>query len=228
MILSNCYLKDKDIIPTYTKPFDIICNFSDLALQKRPSSYQNLTNCPPWLGSRAPSNKLCSGVPPGLEKTLSGKIDLYKLAFMKDDAERMPYSLVDEFDFGIITLARSQKYLLPEESLRALKEQQEKRFHPPRVQTLLKTAKKLQNILDTQQGVCRRKLADELDVSKARITQILNLLNFAPEIQDYILSMPPVDGRAPISERALRPLTLITNHKKQIKAFKKLINKNHT
>jgi hypothetical protein len=162
------------------------------------------------------------------DKTSNNKLDLFQLAFMKDDAEKLPYALVDEFSFGIITVARGQKHLLSEEELKALQDSKEKRLHPPRIQTLLKTARKLQKILDSQSETCRAKLAEQLNITRARITQILNLLNLAPEIQDYIMSMPPVDGRSPISERALRPLTSITSHKEQLKVFKNLINNNYT
>ncbi len=42
-------------------------------------------------------------------------------------------------------------------------------------------------------------------VTRARMTQIMNLLLLAPEIQEAILDLPPVtSGRDPVSERALR------------------------
>ena len=44
-------------------------------------------------------------------------------------------------------------------------------------------------------------------VSRARVTQILNLLCLAPDIQEDLLFLPEVSkGRAPISERDLRPI----------------------
>ena len=53
-----------------------------------------------------------------------------------------------------------------------------------------------------------RDLADAaraIGVTRARMTQIANLLLLAPEIQEAILDLPPVtSGRDPISERALR------------------------
>ena len=53
-----------------------------------------------------------------------------------------------------------------------------------------------------------RDLADAaraIDVTRARITQIVNLLLLAPEIQAAILDLPPVtNGRDPVSERTLR------------------------
>ena len=47
-------------------------------------------------------------------------------------------------------------------------------------------------------------------VTRARITQIMNLLNLAPDIQEAILALPRVEeGRDPITERDLRPIAAI-------------------
>jgi hypothetical protein len=55
-----------------------------------------------------------------------------------------------------------------------------------------------------------RDLADAaraIGVTRARMTQIMNLLLLAPEIQEAILDLPPVkQGRDPISERMLRAI----------------------
>jgi len=45
-------------------------------------------------------------------------------------------------------------------------------------------------------------------VSRARITQIMNLLTLAPDIQEALLSLPrTTTGRDPIREQNLRPIT---------------------
>ena len=42
---------------------------------------------------------------------------------------------------------------------------------------------------------------------RARLTQIMNLLNLAPDIQEAILFLPVVtDGDDPVHERQLRPI----------------------
>ena len=44
-------------------------------------------------------------------------------------------------------------------------------------------------------------------VSRARVTQIMNLLQLAPDIQEALLFLPPtVKGRDPIRERHIRPI----------------------
>ena len=53
-------------------------------------------------------------------------------------------------------------------------------------------------------------------VSRARVTQIMNLLNLAPDIQESILFLPRVEtGRDPITERDLRPIAAELNWRKQ-------------
>jgi hypothetical protein len=44
-------------------------------------------------------------------------------------------------------------------------------------------------------------------VSRARVTQIMNLLNLAPDIQEQILFLPEVEaGRDPVKEWEVRPI----------------------
>ena len=50
----------------------------------------------------------------------------------------------------------------------------------------------------------------------SRITQIINLLNLAPAIQEAILFLPGVEnGRDPVSERDLRQLVAIVDWREQ-------------
>jgi hypothetical protein len=52
-------------------------------------------------------------------------------------------------------------------------------------------------------------LAQLGQVSRARITQIMNLLLLAPDIQEAILFLPPTrQGRDPIRLAQLQPITL--------------------
>ena len=53
-------------------------------------------------------------------------------------------------------------------------------------------------------------------VTRARLTQIMNLLNLAPDIQEEVLFLPPTErGRDPISERDCRPIAAEWNWRKQ-------------
>jgi len=52
-------------------------------------------------------------------------------------------------------------------------------------------------------------------VTRARMTQIMNLLNLAPGIQEEILFLPPTSGRDPVSERQVRPIAAEPDWRKQ-------------
>ena len=60
-------------------------------------------------------------------------------------------------------------------------------------------------------------------VSRARITQIINLLYLAPDIQEAILFLPRIlKGREPITERDIRPIVAIVDWAKQRRMWRKL------
>ena len=76
-----------------------------------------------------------------------------------------------------------------------------------RVSRLLALAHHFQNLLDTGVVRTQMELAALTKLTTARITQIMNLLFLAPDIQEEILFMPPVTrGPVPVTERDLRPL----------------------
>ncbi|MBI1955069.1 MAG: hypothetical protein HYS38_01600 [Acidobacteria bacterium] len=55
-------------------------------------------------------------------------------------------------------------------------------------------------------------------VTRARMTQIMNLLNLAPDIQEMLLFLPPTSaGRESITERDLRQMTAIVRWDRQRK-----------
>ncbi len=60
-------------------------------------------------------------------------------------------------------------------------------------------------------------------VTRARLTQIMNLLHLAPDIQEALLLLPPVEkGRDPITERELRPIAAVPDWKKQRRMWRKV------
>lgn len=77
----------------------------------------------------------------------------------------------------------------------------------PRVARLMALAIKFDRML--QDGVVgsQTDLAALARVTQPRMTQIMNLLHLAPDIQEEILFLPPVtEGRDPVTERDLREL----------------------
>ena len=61
-------------------------------------------------------------------------------------------------------------------------------------------------------------------VTRARVTQIMNLLLLAPDIQEEILSLPRTQrGFDPISERRVRAITSVPDWRKQRRMWKELV-----
>ena len=66
-------------------------------------------------------------------------------------------------------------------------------------------------------------LARAGQVSCARATQILDLTNLAPDIQEQLLHLPVYKtGRAPMTERQIRHISLEPNWEEQRKLFERL------
>jgi hypothetical protein len=148
-----------------------------------------------------------------------------EIAFIREDVSKIPFSLIDEFAFGTIRESKGARRFLEEKALKAFKESRERKFQRPKIQSHLKMALTIQSAIQSQPEASRAKLAREFGITGPRMTQILNLLNLAPKIQDYILAMSPVDGQPPVSERSLRPIAQIKCHKKQVHVFNQLSSK---
>ena len=70
--------------------------------------------------------------------------------------------------------------------------------------------------LRTGQVANHAALAELGHVSRARISQIMNLLHLAPDIQEAILFLPrTLQGRDPIHLRQLQPIAAILDWPKQ-------------
>ncbi len=60
-------------------------------------------------------------------------------------------------------------------------------------------------------------------VTRARLTQIMNLLHLTPDIQEAILCLPRVEsGRDPMTERELRPIAAELNWQKQRRMWRRV------
>jgi len=98
----------------------------------------------------------------------------------------------------------------------------------PRVSRLMALAIRLERLL--AEGVARdyADLARLGGVTRARLTQIMNLTLLAPDIQEALLFRPrTLRGRDPIQEPHLRPITLMPDWRKQRKLWRELVAKPH-
>ncbi len=86
----------------------------------------------------------------------------------------------------------------------------------PRVARLMALAIRCQDLVHGGEVNDYADMARLGHLSRARMSQIINLLNLAPDIQEDILLMPPVQaGRDPVGEVQLRPITLVPNWQEQ-------------
>lgn len=86
----------------------------------------------------------------------------------------------------------------------------------PRVARLMALAIKYDKLLRKGLVSDLSELARLCQVTQPRMTQIMNLLHLAPDIQEQILDLPAVPkGRDPITERDLRPIAAIASWSRQ-------------
>ena len=100
-----------------------------------------------------------------------------------------------------------------------LREPQSKRdvgHRVPRVAKLMALAIRFEGLVRDGVVADYAELARLGHVTRARITQIANLLNLAPDIVEAILFLEPVKrGKDPITERELRPIVAVADWKRQ-------------
>jgi len=86
----------------------------------------------------------------------------------------------------------------------------------PRVSRLMALAIRFDQLLRDGQVADQSELARLAHVTQPRMTQIMNLLHLAPDIQEDVLHLPPVlDGRDPVTERDLRPIAQLRDWRDQ-------------
>jgi hypothetical protein len=96
----------------------------------------------------------------------------------------------------------------------------------PRVARLMALAIRLDGMLKDGVVSHQAELATIGLVTRARLTQILNLGHLAPDLQEQILHFPPVlTGRDPISEPDLRPIAALVSWDEQRSAWQNLLSR---
>jgi hypothetical protein len=86
----------------------------------------------------------------------------------------------------------------------------------PRVSRLMALAVRFDQLIRDRAVTDQAELAHLGHVTRARLTQIMNLLCLAPEIQDALLFLPETGrGRDAITEKRLRPIAATASWNKQ-------------
>lgn len=99
----------------------------------------------------------------------------------------------------------------------------------PRVSRLVALAIRYDGLL--RDGVVDNltELAHLARVTQPRMTQIMNLLHLAPDIQEEVLFLPVVaEGRDPVTERHMRAITQVTDWSRQRAMWRKCLTTSST
>lgn len=93
----------------------------------------------------------------------------------------------------------------------------------PRVSKLMALAIRFDRLLADGKVASMSELARIAHVTQPRMTQIMNLLHLAPEIQEDLLHLPLVrSGRDPLTERSLRPVAQYASWHDQRTAWRRV------
>lgn len=96
----------------------------------------------------------------------------------------------------------------------------------PRVTRLMALAIRFDQLIRDGEVADYADIARLGHVTRARVTQIMNLLHLAPDIQEAILNLPRVErGHDPLTERDLRPIAAIVDWRKQRVDWKRAATK---
>jgi hypothetical protein len=94
----------------------------------------------------------------------------------------------------------------------------------PRVVELLRKALEWQALLESGEVRDQAEIACREGITRARVTQVMGMLQLAPGIQQHVLSMPDAVHRPAITERALQPIAQLESAAEQRARFEELID----
>ncbi len=89
----------------------------------------------------------------------------------------------------------------------------------PRVARLLALAHRIDALIQVGELRNLAEAARVLGLTRARVTQFMNLLLLSPEIQLALLELPPTTGRDMVTERSLRKIVAEPMWERQVVAF---------
>ena len=94
----------------------------------------------------------------------------------------------------------------------------------PHITKLMALAIRLEYLLATSQVKDQAEIARAAGITRARVTQILNLTNLAPDIQQAILDLEPTTDYVPrFREGAVRTIAIMSSWEMQRVLWKRLV-----
>jgi hypothetical protein len=122
-------------------------------------------------------------------------------------------------DFCVRRPGQGENKMLPSDSQRSDSEPAGRAI--PRIARLMALAIRFDGVLRAEEFRDYAELARLGRVTRARMTQIMNLLNLAPDIQEQILFLPNWKG---LNERNLRSIVRRIDWKEQRPMFQKIVS----
>jgi len=96
----------------------------------------------------------------------------------------------------------------------------------PHITKLMALAIRLEHLLATGQVKDQAEIARTAGITRARVTQIINLTQLAPDIQEAILDLEPTTDPVPrFREREVRTIAILPNWEKQRARWKVILRK---
>lgn len=134
-----------------------------------------------------------------------------------------PGSVTVEFDVHFATSRRGQKRVLVGKQP---SEPNVPAGRLPRISRLMALAVRFDQLIRDGEIADYAEIARLGHVTRARVTQIMNLLHLGPDIQEAILDLPRVEhGRDPITERDLRPIAAVIDWRRQRRLWRELCDR---
>ena len=97
----------------------------------------------------------------------------------------------------------------------------------PHITKLMALAIRLEHLLARGQVKDQAEIARVAGVTRARVTQIINLTNLAPDIQQAILDLEPTTDPVPrFREREVRTIAILPNWETQRVLWKRMVKRN--
>lgn len=99
----------------------------------------------------------------------------------------------------------------------------------PHITKLMALAIRLEHLLATGQVKDQAEIARVAGITRARVTQIINLANLAPDIQQAILDLEPTTDPVPrFREREVRTIAIMPSWEKQRVLWRLLLKRSAT
>lgn len=96
----------------------------------------------------------------------------------------------------------------------------------PHITKLMALAIRLEHLLATGQVKDQAEIARTAGITRARVTQIINLTQLAPDIQEAILNLEPTTDHVPrFREREVRSIAIVPNWETQRVLWKRLVKR---